>query len=101
MYYSSVTNYLKRKDSEGNEFFVLEIMDEVEVIKSKQSDQYYATSRKTSVQTTFNKTMCKSLVGITLPGAIEKVPVETYDHVLADGEVIELDFTYQYNPKKV
>lgn len=73
----------------------------VEVIKSKQSDQYYATSRKTSIQTTFNETICKSLVGKTLPGAIEKVPVETYDHVLADGEVIELDFTYQYNPKKV
>jgi len=93
-----VNRFFKRKNSEGEEFFVLEVMNELELIQAKDSS-YYATSRKATLSTTLSEVMCQHSIGKQLPGVIEKVPAKPYKFTLPNSEVIELDYTYQYNPK--
>ena len=94
----TISNIIKRKSSEGKEFFVLELMSGVELVKSKKTGKFYTTSRIATIPTTLNEKTGKIVIGSSLPGIIEKVGVEPYDFKLPNGEVIELDYTYQYSP---
>ena len=87
-----------RKNSLGENFTVLIIQGGLEMVKSQQSGKYYATARKTSVSSTFDEETAKDYIGTKLPGAIEKMPCEPYNYVVDGGEVIQLDYTYSYNP---
>ena len=93
-----VTGAEARKNSQGEDFTVLILRGDLEMVKSKETGKYYATTRKTSVSSTFDEQTARSFIGTKMPGVIERVPCEPYDYVVDGGEIIELDFNYRYNP---
>jgi hypothetical protein len=95
-----VIEYQKRKNADGKEFFALILMGVVEFIKSSISGNYYATAFKSSITSTFNEDVCKSLVGKSFPGMVEKITVEPYEYkVPSTGETIMLQHKYRFNPE--
>ena len=97
----TVIDYHVRENKLGESFTTLTLQGDLEMIKSQTTGKFYATARKTSIVSTFNEPACKSLIGTTLPGRIDRVPVDKpYDYEIPDtGEVIKLDYTYEYNPE--
>ena len=96
-----IIDYHVRESKKGESFTTLTLQGDLEMIMSQNSGKYYATARKASIITTFNEEACKSLVGTTLPGKIEKKQVDKpYDYQIPDSdEVIKLDYTYEFNPE--
>ena len=97
----TVIEYHVRESKTGETFTTLSLQGDLEMILSQASGKYYATARKTSIITTFNEEACKSLIGSKLPGSIERKPVDQpYDYKIPGSkEVIQLDYTYEYNPE--
>lgn len=97
----TIVDFVKRQDKEGKEFYALILNGGIELVRSKTTGRYYATTRKCSITSTFNEVMCKSFIGSVLEGKIVKVPCEPYDYALpSTGEVINLDFRWQYVPEE-
>jgi hypothetical protein len=71
----TIVDFVKRQAKEGEEFHALILNGGLEMVKSKNSGRYYATTRKCSITTTFNEVMCKNFPGTVLEGKIVKVPV--------------------------
>jgi hypothetical protein len=98
----TIVDFVKRQDKEGKEFHSLILNGGIEMVKSKNTGRYYATTRKCSITSTFNEVMCKSFLGTVLEGKIVKVPCEPYEYALPSrGEVINLDFRWEYVPEEV
>jgi hypothetical protein len=97
----TVIDYHVRESKTGESFTTLTLQGDLEMIKSQNTGKYYATARKASIISTFNEEACKSLIGTKLSGRIEKMPVdEPYDYEIPEsGEVIKLDYTFEYNPE--
>jgi len=97
-----VIDYQKRINQEDlKDFFVLILQGEMEIIRSKESGNLYATARKVSMPSTFNEEACKAILGQELPGKIAKVACEPYDYTVEEtGEIIELDYKYEYQPEE-
>ena len=95
----TITDFKKRENTQGKEFIVLVLEGDLELVKSQESKQYYATVRRTTIASTLSEAVSSNLVGKTLPGTIEKVETKPYDYMNREtGEVIQLDFTFRYNP---
>jgi len=93
-----IIDFAKRVNSEGKEFFALILMGGITLIKSSISGNYYASAWKTSITSTFSESVCKTLVGQTLPGVIERIEVEPYPFKIpTTGETIMLTHKYRFN----
>lgn len=91
-----VIDYKSRETSEGKAFFVLILQGGLEVIKS-MSGNVYATAKRASLPTTFDADFCKSLIGVPMPGTIDKVQCEPYEYTIPEtGEVVILSHRYEY-----
>ena len=98
----TIIDYSERINDEGEPFNVLHLQGEVEMVKSVESGQYYATARETTIPSTFSDAKCESLIGKELQGSIEKVPCDKYEYEIPEtGEKIVLDFTWEFNPAPV
>jgi hypothetical protein len=96
----TVTSYDRRKSENGKEFFTLTIQGDVEIVESVNGKSYM-TARKTSIPSTFDENICRTLIGKQLPGEIEKVECEPYDYTNKEtGEIITLHHTYNYVPEE-
>ena len=96
-----IINCHERQNKEGKSFISLELMGDVELIQSLSSGKFYATSRRTSIPSTFTLAVGTGLIGSTLPGHIIRVETEAYDFKIPDSdEVITLAHTYQYVPEE-
>ena len=94
-----IINYKKRQ-TEDKEFFVLEVTGGIEMVMSKTTGQFYATSKKAYVSSTFDEQTCKALIGTELAGNVEKQECEGYEYTVKDtGEVITLNHRYVYTPE--
>ena len=93
----TIKNYEQRQTAKGDVFYALILHGDLEMIQSTQTGRFYATARKCSITSTFDEETCKTLIGKTLPGVIEKVECEPYAYVI-EGEVVELTHTYEYKP---
>ena len=92
-----IIDFKTRSNEEGEEFNVLIVQGGVEPVKSKETGKLYFTARKASVPSTFDAETCKTLIGESFEGTIEKVSCEPYEYTIADtGEVIELDYRFEY-----
>lgn len=92
-----IVNYKQHLTEDGRDFLVLVIQGGIELVKSKKSDNYYATVRRATIPSTFDEETCKSLIGTELPGVIQKVDSEPYEYTVKEtGEVIELTHKWQY-----
>ena len=91
-----VIDYKSRETSEGKAFFVLILQGGIEIIKS-MSGSIYATAKKASLPTTFDSDICKGLIGVEMPGTIEKVPCAPYEYTIQEtGEIVTLNHRYEY-----
>jgi hypothetical protein len=94
----TITDYSKRVNSEGEEFYALIVQGDLELVKSQQTGRYYATSKKASLPSTFNEETCKSLIGQKLPGSIMRVDCDPYDFKIPEREeIITLSHRWEYS----
>ena len=95
----TIIDYTKRQNAEGKEFFTLNLMGGVELVKSTKTGNHYATAWKSSISCTFNEDVCKSLIGSKLPGTVQKIECEAYEYALpSTGEIVMLTHKYLFNP---
>lgn len=82
-----------RKTSEGKEFIALTLQGGLEMVKSKQTDQYYATVKKCSITSTFDEATAKAMIGERIPGTVQKQSCEPYTYVVKEtGEMLVLNY---------
>ena len=97
----TIVDYSLRTNNEGKEFFALVLQGGIEMVKSKGTDRFYATSKKCMIPSTFDEQTCKSVIGEKLPGIIQKRPCEPYDYTVQEtGEVIEMNYRWQYQSEE-
>lgn len=97
-----ITNSKTRTKEDGTEFYLLEVQGGIEMVKSKTTNQYYATAKKATVSTTFDEDTCRGLIGTDFPGKIAKIQTEPYSYTIKEtGEVVTLEHRYMYLPDDV
>ena len=93
----TVINYAQRTNSEGENFFALILQGDLEMVKSKETGNYYATAKRASVTSTFTEAACEKLLGQDIPGSIQRVPSEPYEFTIPDtGEILQLEHRWVY-----
>ena len=95
----TIIGYKPAQSAEGKDFFLLILMGGISFVKSTITGNYYATAWRTSITSTFNEDVCKTLVGTKVAGEIEKIDAEPYDYKIpSTGETIVLYHKYRFNP---
>ena len=93
----TISDYRVNVNSEGKSFCSLILQGDVELVKSKTTNRFYATARKTSITSTFDENTCRQLIGKTIKGSIVKVDCDEYNYIIPEsGEVIRLNYNYSY-----
>ena len=98
-----ITEIQKRKNgTSGQEFNVMILQGDVEVVMSKTTGKPYLTARKTSIPCTFNEEAAKLFIGQSLPGSVERKECDPYDYVIPNTKKkVTLNHTFQYSPDPV
>jgi len=92
-----IIDFKTRQSKDGNEFNALIIQGGLEMVKSKQTGRYYATSKKASVTSTFDNETCMELIGEKIPGSVQKVECDPYEITIKEtGEVVTLNHRWVY-----
>lgn len=95
-----ITEVAPRVNSDGEQFFALILQDGLQLVKSKETGNYYATAKSTSITSTFTEEVAKSMIGQEIPGTIQKVACEPFEYTIKDtGEIITLDHRWEYFPE--
>ncbi|EDP97498.1 hypothetical protein U8527_04065 [Kordia algicida OT-1] len=95
-----IIGYKQREKEDGNPFFILELQGGVEMLMSKETNQYYATAKKAFVTSTFDEPTCKALIGTEMPGTIVKKEVEPYTYIVREtGEELVLTHRWVFVPE--
>lgn len=93
----TIIDYTLKSNNEGKTFFALILQGGVEMVRSKGTNRFYATSKKCMIPSTFDEQTCKSVVGEKLPGTICKRSCEPYEYTIQEtGEVIEMNYRWEY-----
>jgi hypothetical protein len=94
----TVIGFSKKKNAKGEEFNVLQLEGEVEMLRSVSTGKFYAHARHASITSTLSEIACKCQVGRKFPGKIEKVEAEAYQYQIpGTNETITLTHSYQYS----
>lgn len=94
----TIINYKKREKEDGSTFYVLEVQGGIEMVMSQTTGQFYATSKKASITSTFDELTCQALIGTQMQGSIVKQGCEPYEYTVKDtGEVIILHHRFVYS----
>lgn len=97
----TIINYKKREKEDGTTFYVLEVQGGIEMVMSQTTGQFYATSKKASIPSTFDELTCKALIGTQMQGSIIKQKCEAYEYTVKDtGEVIILHHRFVYSAQE-
>lgn len=97
----TVINYKTTKNKAGEQFNVLELQGDVELIQSVSTGKFYAHTRKATMTSTLNEATCKALIGTKFPGTIRKIECEQYAYKVPEtNEIIMLNHNYQYVAKE-
>ena len=93
----TIIDYKKRINSEGTEFNALILQGGLEMVKSHDSGNYYATAKTASIASTFTDEVCEKLIGQEIPGSIQKVSCEPFEYTIKEsGEIITLEHRWVY-----
>lgn len=96
-----VTDFKKVQNSNNEEFCMLVLTGEPELVTSKSSGRQYFTARTCNIASTFSEMVCKQMIGKQMPGSIVRKECEPYDYTPPNSdEVLTLDFTYVYDPSQ-
>jgi hypothetical protein len=94
----TITNLEKRKNKKDEEFNVLILQGNVEVVLSKTTGRPYLTARKTSIPITFDEALAQKMIGQELPGAIERLETDEYEFTIPGTKnKVKLSHRWQYN----
>lgn len=97
----TIVNYKERQKEDGTEFFVLELQGGIEMVKSKETGNFYATAKRAYIPSTFTKEVCQSLIGNQMPGGIVKEVCEPFNYVIKEtGEEITLNHRWVYKSEE-
>lgn len=97
----TIINYKQRQKEDGSTFYVLEVQGGIEMVMSQTTNQFYATSKKASITSTFDELTCQALIGTQMQGSIVKQECEPYEYTVKDtGEVIILHHRFVYSPQE-
>lgn len=92
-----IVDFVKRQNREGVEFNALILQGGIELVKSKETGAWYATSKKASITSTLDDATCQNLIGQEIPGSVHRVECEPYDFTVKDtGEVLSLTHRWKY-----
>lgn len=81
------------------QYNVIVLMGNVEVLKSKATGKPYLTSKRVIMPTTLTSEQAADLVGTNLPGDIEKVDCPEYEIKMPNSKkVVKITHTFQYSP---
>jgi len=87
----TIVDYKVRMNAEGEPFNVLIVRGGLELVKSKETGMFYATSKKAGIPSTFDEKTCKNLIGQEIEGSIQRIECEPYEITNEEtGEVLEL-----------
>jgi hypothetical protein len=93
----TIIDFVKRQNKEGVEFNALLLESGFELVKSKESGRYYATSKRASITSTFTDAQCQALIGTQIPGSVHRVETEPYDYTVRDtDEILTLNHRWVY-----
>jgi len=96
----TIVGFQKRTNAEDQEFHVLVLQGGIELIKSSETGNYYASAKRATITCTFDERMCRQLIGTKLPGNVERVDCEPYEWSVPGGEEkLQLSHTFKYNPE--
>jgi len=96
----TIMDYALRTKSDGSVFFALILQGGIQMVKSQQTERYYATLKKASITCTFDEATCKASIGEKFPGSIQKQSCEPYQFVVKEsGEILQLDYRWSYLPE--
>lgn len=97
----TIVNYKERQKEDGTEFFVLELQGGIEMVKSKETGNFYATAKRAYIPSTFTEEVCESLIGTQMPGVIVKEVCEPFNYVIKEtGEEITLNHRWVYKSEE-
>lgn len=93
----TIVDFVKRENKLGESFNALIIQSGIELVKSNSTGRWYATAKKTSITSTFDDAMCKTLIGQQIPGVVQRIACEPYDFTVKEtGEVVTLTHRWVY-----
>lgn len=95
-----IIGYKEREKEDGSPFFILELQGGIEMIRSAETGQFYATAKKANITSTFDESTCKALIGTEMSGVIVKKEVEPYTYVVKEtGEELLLNHKWVFIPE--
>jgi len=97
----TIVDYAVRQAKEdGREFIVLVLQGGLSLVQSKNTGNFYATVKQTSIPSTFDEATAKGFIGEKLPGNVQRMSCDAYEWVNKDtGEVLELSHRWVYVPE--
>jgi len=95
-----IINYSLKQNKNKEPFVSLTLQGDLTMVQSQESGRFYATSKKSTITSTFTEEEAKALLGRDIPGSIEKVDCEEYDYKIeSTGEVITLSHRWEFIPE--
>jgi hypothetical protein len=93
----TIVDFKERTSKDDEQFYVLILQGGVEMVRSKETNRFYATAKRASISSTFDKRTCESLIGSTFPGSIQREECSEYEYVIPEtGEVLNLSHRWVY-----
>jgi hypothetical protein len=97
-----IIGYKERNKDDGSSFFVLELQGGIEMVKSKETGNFYATAKKAFIPSTFDEATCSALVGSEMDGKIVKEACEEFTYTIKEtGEEVTLQHRWVYTSDEV
>ena len=92
-----IVDYKERTNADGEKFYALILQGGLDMVKSQDTANYYATSRAASVTSTFDEETYKGLIGQEIPGSVQRIPCEPFEFTVEEtGEVLTLEHRWSY-----
>jgi len=96
----TVTGFKEIAKNDGGTFISLELSSGLELVQSQTTGNFYATTRKVRLPSTFDANVAQMMIGQQIEGTIERVTVPQYQFLnKRTGEVMYLQHSYAYRPK--
>jgi hypothetical protein len=96
-----IINYKQRDKEDGTSFFVLELQGGIEMVKSRETGNFYATAKRAFIPSTFDEETCSALIGTEMGGRILKEDCEPFSYVIKEtGEEITLSHRWVYSTEE-
>ena len=96
-----IIDYRVRQNNSTGETFYSLVAQGIVLVKSKETNMFYATSKEISIPCTFSEEVCKSMQFHEIDGNIQRFECEPYAVIdKQTGEEKVLHHRYQYVPEQ-